>query len=105
MPDLISQAAAIDFEARAVMPARELGAYEALWAREGASFKSLAELFRSQPGSVPSDFPSGPEVEKYSRIALGAIRNAGIKHFGIRVHGAGEYPTKLLDAEHPVELL
>jgi len=39
MPDLISQAAAKDFEARAVMPARELGAYEALWAREGASFQ------------------------------------------------------------------
>jgi DNA processing protein len=105
MPDLISQAAAIDFEARAVMPARELGAYEALWAREGASFKSLAALFRSQPGSIPSDFPSGSEAEKYSRIALGAIRHAGIKHFGIRVHGAGEYPTKLRDAEHPVELL
>jgi len=87
------------------MPARELGAYEALWAREGASFKSLAELFRSQPGSVPSDFPSAPEADKYSRIALGAIRNAGIRHFGIRVHGAGEYPTKLRDAEHPVELL
>jgi DNA processing protein len=62
-------------------------------------------MFRSQPGSVPSDFPSSSEAERYSRIALGAIRNAGIKHFGIRVHGAGEYPAKLRDAEHPVELL
>jgi DNA processing protein len=105
MSDLISQAAAIDFEARAIMPGRELGAYEALWVREGTSFKTLAEMFRSQPGSVPSDFPSTSEAEKYSRIALGAIRDAGIKHFGIRVHGAGEYPAKLRDAEHPVELL
>ena len=105
MADLISQAAAVDFQARAVVPARELGAYEALWAREGASFKTLAEMFRAQPHSVPSDFPSGAEAEKYSRIALGLIREAGIRHFGIRVHGAGEYPAKLRDAEHPVELL
>ena len=38
-------------------------------------------------------------------MALGTIRAAGIKHFGIRVHGAGEYPAKLRAAEHPIELL
>ncbi|MGH8244753.1 MAG: DNA-processing protein DprA, partial [Steroidobacteraceae bacterium] len=44
-------------------------------------------------------------AEKYSRLALGTIRAEGIQHFGIRVHGAGDYPDKLRDAEHPVELL
>jgi DNA processing protein len=79
MPDLISQAAAIDFEARAIMPARELGAYEALWAREGASFKSLAELFRSQPGSVPSDFPSAPEaISSASILPVKVIKAAAL---------------------------
>ena len=43
--------------------------------------------------------------EKYSRLALGAIRDAGLKHFGVRIHGAGEYPQKLRDADHPVQLL
>jgi len=105
MKDLISEAAAADFQARAVMPARELGAYEALWAKKGATFKSLAETFRHHPGSVPSDFVSRADAEHYSRMALGTIRAEGIKHFGIRVHGAGEYPSKLRDAEHPVELL
>jgi DNA processing protein len=105
MADLISQAATVDFQARAVAPARELGAYEALWARKGASFKTLADLFRSQPNSVPSDFPSRSEADEYSHIALTSIREAGIKNFGIRVHGAGEYPAKLRDAEHPVALL
>jgi DNA processing protein len=105
MRDLIAQAAAADFESRAVMPFRELGAYEALWAREGSSFKSLADTFRQHPGSIPSDFVSPREAERYSRLALGAIREAGIRHFGIRVHGAGEYPAKLRDAQHPVELL
>lgn len=105
MNDLVSQAAATDFEARAILPARELGAYEALWAQEGTSFKRLAQMFRAHPDSVPSDFVSRAEAEQYSRLALGAIKAEGIKHFGIRVHGAGEYPEKLRDAEHPAELL
>src|SRR5271170_5403756 len=105
MSDLFSPTVAADFEARAVMPARELGAYEALWAREGTTFRTIADAFRQHPGSVPSDFVSRADAEQYARIALGTIRAAHIKHFGIRVHGAGEYPAKLRDAQHPVELL
>ncbi len=105
MNDLVSQAIAADFEARAIMPARELGAYEALWVKEGTSFKTLADMFRAHPGSVPSDFVSRGEIEQCSRMALGTIRAAGIKHFGIRVHGAGEYPPKLREAHLPVDLV
>ena len=100
-----SSAATADFVARAISPKRELGAYEALWAREGAWFKSIAEDFRAHAGAIPSDFVSEADIEKYARLALGAIREAGIGHFGIRIHGAGEYPQKLRDADHPVELL
>jgi hypothetical protein len=56
MTDLFAHPAAADFEARAISPVRELGAYEALWLRDGATFKSIADLFRAQPGAVPSDF-------------------------------------------------
>ncbi len=98
-------AEASNFAERAISPKRELGAYEALWAREGAWFKSIAAGFREHPGALPSDFVSKADVEKYARLALGAIRDAGIKHFGIRIHGAGEYPQSLRDADHPVELL
>lgn len=98
-------AAAIDFADRAISPKRELGAYEAMWAREGAWFKSIAKGFREHPGAVPSDFVSKVDIENYSRRALSAIQGAGIKHFGIRVHGAGEYPQKLRAADHPIELL
>jgi DNA processing protein len=104
MADLF-QSPALDFAERAVSPARELGAYEALWAQEGAWFKSIADRFRQHPGAIPSDFVSPAEIEKYSRLALGAIRDAGIRHFGVRVHGAGDYPETLRDADHPVELL
>jgi DNA processing protein len=105
MNDLMSQLVAADFQARAVMPFRELGAYEALWAREGTTFKTLADAFRQHPGSMPSDFVSRGDAEQYSCLALATIRAANIKHFGIRVHGAGEYPPRLRDAQHPVELL
>ena len=105
MTDLFGKAAVADLESRAIVPARELGAYEALWAREKTSFKSLADLFRANPDLLPSDFVPPSEAEQYSRKALGAIREAGIKHFGIRVYGAGEYPASLREAAHPVQLL
>ena len=103
--DLFPVAASIDFAERAVSPEREFGAYEALWARPGVSFKSMAENFRAHPGSIPSDFVSAADIEKYSCLALGGIRDAGIQHFGVRIHGAGDYPPNLRDAEHPVVLL
>jgi len=104
MNDLFSASTA-NFAERAIRPAQELGAYEALWTQDGASFKSLATKFRAQPDVVPSDLVSSSEAERHARLALGAIRDAGIRHFGIRVYGAGEYPERLRDAEHPVELL
>ena len=105
MSDLLSLTSSPDFRTRAVMPARELGAYEALWARKGTSFKALAETFREHPDAIPSDFVSEAEPQKFSRLALGAIKSAGIQHFGVRVRTAGEYPARLLDAKHPVALL
>ena len=94
-----------DFQDRAVSPVRELGAYEALWAKQSATLKSIAKMFRENPGSVPSDFVSESDAEKHYRLALSAIKNSGIERFGIRVHGAGEYPLALRHADHPVEVL
>lgn len=103
MRDLFSDMHAL--EARPISPRRELGAYEALWAQEGTSYKSLAQMFRQRPGAVPSDFVPPADAEKHARLALSAIKDAGIKHFGVRVHGAGEYPERLRIAENPVEFL
>jgi DNA processing protein len=103
--DLFSVATSNDFAERAISPKRELGAYEAMWASQDMWFTEMAETFRTHPGAVPSDFVSKSDCEKYARLALGAIRDAGIKHFGVRVNGAGEYPQRLRDADHPVELL
>ena len=42
----------------AVSPLAEMGAYEAIWAEEKVSFKTLSERFAAHPGYVPSDFVS-----------------------------------------------
>jgi len=86
-------------------PRRELGAYEALWARKNTWFKSIAEDIKAHPGAAPSDFVCGADIERYARLALNVLHDAGVQHFGIRVHGAGGYPLKLRDAVHPIEVL
>jgi DNA processing protein len=103
--DLVPKAAEAHRQVRAILPARELGAYEALWDQDVASFRKLAGMFQANPGSVPSDFVSEADAEHYLGLARAAILAAGIKEFGTRVHGAGEIPQRLRDAEHPVELL
>lgn len=94
-----------DFDARAVSPMNELGAYEALWLRKGATFKKLADLFRENRGAVPSDFVDPLEAETTAMRITEALWPDEIYDFGVRVHGAGEYPQKLRDAKHPIEVL
>ena len=92
-----------DFEAPAVSPFREMGAYEALWCRAGTTFNSLAKQFASRPDSLPSDFVSPEDAESCAIFVGQQFEKAEIK-FGVRVHGAGEYPYKLRDAASPVEV-
>ena len=96
---------ASDFRARAVSPFLEMGAYEALWTEPKTTFKSLSARFARHPGSVPSDFVSPQEARECAVFARQRFEDAGIERFGVRVHGAAEYPDKLRDAAHPVECL
>ena len=95
----------VDFETRAVSPFHEMGAYETLWSERGATFKSLAERFARRPGSLPSDFVPRTEAHECAVFVKRRLLEAGVESFGVRVHGAGEYPERLRDAAHPVELL
>lgn len=94
-----------DFEARAISPLKELGAYEALWDQPDATFKSLSEKFAESPGAVPSDFVPDRKATEYAAFVQRRFVQADVRRFGVRVHGAGEYPQKLRDAMYPVELL
>jgi DNA processing protein len=90
---------------RAISPFRELGAYETMWQDHKVSFKSLAETFAGRPGAVPSDFVPAAKAERNAESVYEKLHDADIEKFGVRVHGAAEYPAKLRDARHPVELL
>jgi DNA processing protein len=91
--------------ARPISPRLEMGAYEALWSDFGSWFKSLAEKFRQNPGSIPSDFvPDRQRAYEFSDRALMILRKGGVEKFGVRINGAGDYPVRLRDAEYPVEM-
>lgn len=95
----------LDFAERAVSPFIELGAYEALWEETSASFKKIASRFASAPGALPSDFVDQRIATENANIVHHRLREVGVNDYGVRVHGAGEYPSRLRDADHPVELL
>lgn len=97
--------APIPLVGRAISPLVELGAYEALWLEPSASFKSLATIMRGKPSALPSDFVPRDKVLVCADEVLDKLAKAGIRDFGIRIHGAGEYPARLRDASDPVELL
>lgn len=85
--------------------ALEIGAYEALWTEPDASFKSLAERFAQSPGARPSDLVPEDAARRASKRVLARIRDRSGSRFDVRVHGELEYPSRLRDATHPVELL
>jgi DNA processing protein len=85
--------------------ALEVGAYEALWSERSASFKSIAELLAEHPGTRPSGLVPEEEAREFARRVLEKIRSRTSARFDIRVNGEREYPARLRDAVHPVELL
>lgn len=89
----------------AISPKLELGAYEALWLEQGSSFKTLAEKFAADPTALPSDFVEPATAMRCADEVLGKLKASGVHHFGVRIHHAGEYPKKLRDARHPIEML
>lgn len=88
-----------------ISPLRELGGYEALWLEKGASFKTIAERFAADPSAMPSDFVTPTRADECAREVLFTLKKAGVDRFGVRVNHAGDYPPRLRDAKHPIELL
>lgn len=88
-----------------ISPKQELGAYEAMWIEQGATFKSIAERFAADPTALPSDFISRSQAAKCADEVFARLKAAKVHQFGVRINHAGDYPKKLRDARHPVELL
>ena len=85
--------------------ALELGAYETLWCEHNASFKSIAEKFAERDDARPSDFVPEEEARETGLRVLGKLRERIDGWFNLRLHGELEYPERLRDATHPIELL
>ena len=66
-----------DFEARAISPFREMGAYEALWTEPKATFRSLSERFARNPDNVPSDFVSLERAHECAVLVKQRFQDAG----------------------------
>lgn len=90
---------------RPISPWREMAAYEALWTQDKASFKTIADRFRTHPNLVPSELVSDQEIERALPTIAEHLRSADLHDVGIRVRGTTDYPERLADAVHPVELL
>jgi DNA processing protein len=88
-----------------ISPLMELGAYESMWMEEGASVKKIADRFAAAPHALPSDFVPRAIARQRAHEVITKLKTDGVHRFGLRVHHAGDYPEKLRDARHPVELL
>ena len=88
-----------------ISPKREIGAYEAMWLEKGATFKTIADRFSADPLAMPSDFVAPSHADAAAEEVFGMLHRAGVTRFGVRINHAGDYPKKLRDARHPIELL
>lgn len=101
----LSLAPAASLQEAAISPLLEMGAYEVLWTEEGATQKRVADRFRQCPGALPSELVDREDALRTAALALELHREHGLERFGVRVNRAGDYPTRLRDARHPVEVL
>lgn len=97
--------ALIDKFAAIHMPILEMGAYESLWMSPSASFQALAEILGAEYATLPSHFVDTgvafAMIEEIDNI-FGETNPHNVKYFIRRDY---EYPIRMLDAEHRVQLL
>lgn len=86
-----------------IRPLWEMGAYEALWAQQSATFKTIAEKFKENPLAVPSELVDTTDIEKTLKNVLEKIHASDISNYGVRIHGTQDYPERLRDAKYPIE--
>ncbi|WGL99176.1 DNA-protecting protein DprA [Arsenophonus sp. aPb] len=94
----------LDSFERAISPFEEMAAYEALWSEQGATFRTIADKFRKYPDTVPSEMVPKNTRKEFKSILRDILDQFQVKNFGVRIHGANEYPEKLRDAKHPIEV-
>lgn len=89
-----------------IEPLKEIMAYEALWNRDKSSFKTLSELFKNSPGKKPSDHATDLEIQMMADEISKLLWKEGSKYKpNLLINNSIDYPSKLKDAQEPVEVL
>ena len=83
----------------------ELAAYEFLWTQPKATVKTLADLFRNNPGSLPSDLVDEQSIEDARNEIVKVLKEEQIESFGLFINGTLDYPKQLHRAKNPIEML
>jgi DNA processing protein len=88
-----------------IEPFKEMAAYEALWKDIPNSFKKIAEVFAKHPGLLPSEFVPSGTIADFAEKINPIIAELDWATVNVLIHMTYDYPSKLRDAEDPVELL
>lgn len=102
---LARKSAEFEPDHRTVSPFIEIGAYEFLWLEPKTTFKRLADRFAKYPNALPSNFVDYEIAVATAETVRDRFHAIGVDHFGVRINRAGDYPSKLRHARHPIELL
>jgi len=80
----------------------EMGAYEALSLRPGATFKTLSEWISAAPNRRPSDLVDEETATRRAGEIMQRFAGAGLGDVQPCLHGTPDYPPQLCDARHPI---
>ena len=80
----------------------EMGAYEALWERPGATFKTVSEQIGRTSTGRAVGLVTPDIAETNAREILRRLSQANVSDVGIRLFDTSDYPRKLCDARYPL---
>ncbi|MEJ2229259.1 MAG: DNA-processing protein DprA [Alphaproteobacteria bacterium] len=80
----------------------EMGAYEALWERQGATFKTVSEQIERAPSGRAAELVAPDLAERNAREVLKRLAQAKVADVGLRLFDTPDYPSKLCDARYPL---
>ncbi len=80
----------------------ELGAFEALYMRPGATAKTMCEWIGAAVNGRPSDLVEQATAERHARDIQDRFAAAGLIDVDMRVSGSPDYPKGLYDARYPL---
>jgi DNA processing protein len=80
----------------------EMGAYEALWERQGATFKTVSEQIKRASSGRAAELVVPDLAERNAREVLKRLSQAKVSDVGVHIFGAPDYPSKLCDARYPL---